>query len=132
MLRAFKAFDQLRGGDARPWLMRIVRNCWSDRRDRRHDVPLPVGGEGPELAYEGLDAEAQAIRASEGRRVRAMIANLPEVFREVLILREMEDLSYREIAEVTDTPIGTVMSRLARARALLKDQWVAEDQHGLR
>jgi len=135
MLRAFRAFDQLRGEDVRPWLMRIVRNCWRDRRDRphrRHDVPLPGGREGPELVDEGPDAEAQAMRASEGRRVRAMIAALPEAFREVLILREMEDLSYREIAEVSGIPIGTVMSRLARARALLKDQWVAEDQHGLR
>ena len=135
MLRAFKAFDQLRGDDARPWLMRIVRNCWRDwatRPHERHDVPLPGGGKGPQLAYDGPDAEAQAVRASEGRRVRAMVAALPDAFREVLILREMEDLSYREIAEVTGTPIGTVMSRLARARGLLKDQWEAEDQHGLR
>jgi RNA polymerase sigma-70 factor (ECF subfamily) len=61
-----------------------------------------------------------------------MIAALPEDFRTVLILREMEDMSYREIAEATRAPIGTVMSRLARARALLKDQWLAEDTHVVR
>jgi RNA polymerase sigma-70 factor (ECF subfamily) len=135
MLRAFRGFEQLRGEDPRPWLMSIVRNCWRDRVSRAHrgrDVPLPTGAEGPELVFEGMDAEAQAVRASEGRRLRAMIATLPEDFREVLILREMEDLSYREIAAVVGAPIGTVMSRLARARTLLKDRWIAEERHGLR
>jgi RNA polymerase sigma-70 factor (ECF subfamily) len=135
MLRAFSAFDQLRGDDVRPWLMSIVRNCWRDRVAKPHQrraVPLPADGQRPELVYDGPDAEAQAVRASEGRKVRAMIATLPEEFREVLILREMEDLRYREIAEVVGAPIGTVMSRLARARALLKDKWVAEEGHGLR
>jgi len=135
MLRAFRSFEQLRGDDLRPWLMSIVRNCWRDRAaqpHRRRDVPLPVGAQGPELVFEGPDAETQAVRASEGKRLRAMIATLPEDFREVLILREMEDLSYREIAEVVGAPIGTVMSRLARARALLKDKWIAEESHGLR
>jgi RNA polymerase sigma factor (sigma-70 family) len=135
MLRAFRAFEQLRGDDIRPWLMSIVRNCWRDRAaqpHRRRDVPLPAGAQGPELVFEGPDAEAQAVRASEGRRLRTLIATLPDDFREVLILREMEDLSYREIAEAVGAPIGTVMSRLARARALLKDKWTAEERHGLR
>ena len=135
MLRALRGFEQLRGDDMRPWLMSIVRNCWRDRAarpHRRHDVPLPAGAQGPELVFEGPDPETLAARASEGRRLRAMIATLPEDFREVLILREMEDLSYREIAEAVGAPIGTVMSRLARARALLKDEWMAEERHGLR
>jgi RNA polymerase sigma-70 factor (ECF subfamily) len=135
MMRAFRRFEQLRGEDARPWLMSIVRNCWRDRAaqpHRRGDVPLPAGAQGPELVFDGPDAETLAVRAGEARRLRAMIATLPEDFREVLILREMEDLSYREIAEVVGAPIGTVMSRLARARALLKDRWMAEENHGLR
>jgi RNA polymerase sigma-70 factor (ECF subfamily) len=73
-----------------------------------------------------------ALGASEGRRLEALIALLPADFREVLILREVEDLSYREIAEATGAPIGTVMSRLARARAMLKDKWLSEDRHVLR
>ncbi len=66
------------------------------------------------------------MEASEGRRLNEVIALLPNEFREVLILREMEDLSYREIADVTGVPIGTVMSRLARARALLKEKWLRD------
>jgi RNA polymerase sigma-70 factor (ECF subfamily) len=135
MLRAFRGFEQLRGENVRPWLMSIVRNCWRDlaaQPHRRRDVPLPAGAQGPDLVFEGPDAETQAVRASEGRRLRAMIATLPDDFREVLILREMEDLSYREIAEVVGAPIGTVMSRLARARALLKGKWMAEESHVLR
>jgi RNA polymerase sigma-70 factor (ECF subfamily) len=133
-MRAFRGFEQLRGEDVRPWLMSIVRNCCRDLgRDprRRRDVPLPGAG-GPELVYDGPDAETQTVRAGEARRLRAAINALPDGFREVLILREMEDLSYRQIAEVVGAPIGTVMSRLARARALLKDRWMAEESHALR
>ncbi len=133
MLRAFRNFEQVRREDVRPWLMSIVRNCchnWAAQPHRRRDAPL--GADGPELVFEGPDAEAQAVRGSDARRLRATIATLPEEFRDVLILREMEDLSYREIAEVIQAPIGTVMSRLARARALLKDKWIAEENHGLR
>jgi RNA polymerase sigma-70 factor (ECF subfamily) len=73
-----------------------------------------------------------AVRASESRRLEAAIAALPGAFREVLILREMEDMSYQQIAETVHAPIGTVMSRLARARALLRDQWLAEAPHVVR
>jgi RNA polymerase sigma-70 factor (ECF subfamily) len=136
MLRAFAAFDQLRGDDIRPWLMQIVRNCCYAhvaQRARRGHVPLPTGANGPELAFEGPDPEEQALRASEAQRVRATIAGLPDQLREVLILRETEDLSYRQIAQVIRVPIGTVMSRLARARALLKAKWVDEEEsRGLR
>jgi RNA polymerase sigma-70 factor (ECF subfamily) len=140
MLRAYRNFEQLRGGDVRPWLMAIVRNgcrTQASRPHRRREVPLPDGASGPELVFEGPDPETQAVRASEARRLRTTIASLPDDFREVLILREMEDLSYREIADVVGAPIGTIMSRLARARALLKAAWLAEaqiagDRHGLR
>lgn len=129
MLRAYRAFGGFRGDSVRPWLLAIVRNCWrtraADARRRGH-TPLPEEDDRP-LASEAPDPEAEAMRASERRKLDAAIARLPEDFREVLILREMEDMSYREIAEATGAPIGTVMSRLARARTMLKDKWLAED-----
>ena len=119
MLRAFRAFDGFRGGDAKAWLLTIVRNCWlsaGSASRRRGHTELDDG-----LADAGPDPEESAIRAGHQRRLDAMIARLPDDFREVLILREIEDMSYREIAEITGAPIGTVMSRLARARALLRE-----------
>jgi RNA polymerase sigma factor (sigma-70 family) len=127
MLRAFRAFDGFRGGDIKPWLLAIVRNCWRDARaDARRNAHLPLPEEQETIAADGPDPEAEAAGASEGRRLNEVIALLPNEFREVLILREMEDLSYREIALVTGAPIGTVMSRLARARALLKEKWLRD------
>jgi RNA polymerase sigma-70 factor (ECF subfamily) len=129
MLRAFRGFSGFRGENARAWLLTIVRNCWRNRsRDvaRRRHEPLPEDDEAP-LASAEPGPEALALRASEARRLRALIGRLPEDFRETLLLREIEDLSYREIAEATGAPIGTVMSRLARARTLLKALWLEED-----
>ena len=117
--RALKFFHGYRGGDAKAWLLTIVRNCWlsaGKATKRRGHTPLDE----QELVADG-DPEASAIRQGTSRRLEALVAQLPEDFREVLILREMEDMSYREIAEITGTPIGTVMSRLARARALLRE-----------
>ena len=134
MLRAFRAFGGFRGDDIRPWLLAIVRNCWRTKAaevQRRGHGALPGEDDRP-LVYEGPDPEAEALRASQGRRLAAVISGLPEAFREVLILREVEDLSYQEIAEATGAPIGTVMSRLARARALLRDQWLKEVGDDLR
>jgi RNA polymerase sigma-70 factor (ECF subfamily) len=134
MLRAYRAFDGFRGGDARPWLLAIVRNCWRSAgasAKRRNHTPLPDEG-GVALRSEEPDPEAQAVQASEGRKLDALIALLPNEFREVLVLREMEDMSYREIAEITRVPIGTVMSRLARGRAMLRERWLAEVPHDLR
>ena len=131
MLRAFRAFDSFRGENVKPWLLAIVRNCWRTRAGdtrRRGHVELSV----EPLVDGSPDPEAEATRASDGRRLEACIARLPDEFREVLILREMHDLSYREIAEATAAPIGTVMSRLARARALLKTHWLAEESDDLR
>ena len=130
MLRAWRAFDGFRGGDIRPWLLAIVRNCWrtsaGDRKRRGH-VALPEENSvvtREVLTFPGPSPEASAVRSDEGRKLDAVIATLPEEFREVLILRELEDLSYREIATVTEVPIGTVMSRLARARAMLREKWL--------
>jgi RNA polymerase sigma-70 factor (ECF subfamily) len=119
MLRAFRAFDGFRGGDAKPWLLTIVRNCWlsagAASRRRGHTELRDT------VADTGADPEESAIQSGHQRRLDAMIARLPEDFREVLILREMEDMSYREIADITGAPIGTVMSRLARARTMLRE-----------
>jgi RNA polymerase sigma-70 factor (ECF subfamily) len=119
MLRAFRAFDGFRGGDAKPWLLTIVRNCWlsAGQATRRRGLTSLEDS----MADEGPDPEETAIQAGHRRRLNAMIARLPDDFREVLILREIEDMSYREIAEITASPIGTVMSRLARARTLLRE-----------
>jgi len=120
MLRAFRAFDGFRGGDIKAWLLTIVRNCWASAgaasRRRAH-----TSLEDEILVADGADPEQSAMQAGTRRRLDELIAALPPEFREVVILREMEDLSYREIAEITGTPIGTVMSRLARARALLRE-----------
>ena len=131
MLRAFRAFDDLRGKDAKPWLLAIVRNCFltSARAARdRKIIPLPErdGETDDALVDTGANPEQAAIRADQRRKLNHVIGGLPEEFREVLILREMEDLSYQAIAQVTAAPIGTVMSRLARARALLKSEWERE------
>jgi RNA polymerase sigma-70 factor (ECF subfamily) len=118
MLRAFRGFDGFRGGDVRAWLLTIVRNCWrtsGKAEKRRGHEELDEG-----LAADTAGPEDAAMDASRRRRLDAMLALLPEEFREVLVLREMEDMSYREIAEITGAPIGTVMSRLARARASLR------------
>src|SRR6185437_15668893 len=126
MLRAWRAFDGFRGGDIKPWLLAIVRNCWrnvgTDTR-RRGQTALPENDD--VLVSESADPETFAAQASESRKLDEVISLLPDEYREVLILREMDDMSYRDIAEVTGVPIGTVMSRLARARALLKEKWIA-------
>lgn len=89
-------------------------------------MPLPEN-EGELPPSEAPDPEAVAIKIGESRKLNAMLAVLPTEFREVLILREMEDMSYRDIAAVTSVPMGTVMSRLARARAMLREKWAMEN-----
>jgi RNA polymerase sigma-70 factor, ECF subfamily len=130
MLRALRAFAGFRGENVRPWLLAIVRNCWRDRvgdaARRRSD-----GEAGMEnIASDDQGPEASAMQTSEARRLNQIMALLPDDFREVLVLREMEDLSYQEIAATLEIPIGTVMSRLARARNLLKEKWLAGDTAG--
>ena len=129
MLRAFRAFDGFHGGDAKPWLLAIVRNCWRNAgadRKRRAQIALPQDEDGG-LVSADPDPEAVAMEASQSRKLDEVIALLPNEFREVLVLREMEDMSYREIAEITGAPIGTVMSRLARARTMLREKWTARE-----
>lgn len=131
MLRAYRGFDGLRGADAKPWLLAIVRNCWrslAQDTKRRGHVALSDEDSAELVPAAAGDPEMDAVRASEGRSLDRILQDMPDAFREVVILREMEELSYREIAEIAQVPIGTVMSRLARARALLRDKWLAKEQ----
>jgi RNA polymerase sigma-70 factor (ECF subfamily) len=137
MLRAFRAFDSVRG-DIRPWLLAIVRNCWhswvSDARRRGH-TPLPTGEgnrAGVELKANEPDPEDTVISIDQGRKLNDVIARLPADLREVLVLRELEDLSYRDIAQITGAPIGTVMSRLSRARAQVRTNWIDRTERSIR
>ncbi|KQV83476.1 sigma-70 family RNA polymerase sigma factor [Rhizobium sp. Root1220] len=136
-LRAYRSFGSYHGGDPRAWLFAIVRNCchaWrqQDRRKSRFEQPMNDEGGADtdeagerEFASEEDTPETATIRRSEQQRVRDVISRLPEAMREILVLRELADLSYREIADIIDAPIGTVMSRLARARREFSEAWGA-------
>ncbi|MEO7454717.1 MAG: sigma-70 family RNA polymerase sigma factor [Gemmatimonadaceae bacterium] len=122
-LRAWRHYAAFRGGDARPWLLTIVRNCcYTWRRSARvtRDSVEYVDDEhsGDHASQRGADAEA--LETSNRSELVRALDQLGAEFREVLVLRELQDLSYKEIARVTGTPIGTVMSRLARARRQLQ------------
>jgi RNA polymerase sigma-70 factor (ECF subfamily) len=114
-VRAMRFFSSLRDNDARAWLFAIVRNTWYSRASRRA-AALPLDHATDEPADGALDPEAQLLQQHEVWRVREALEQLPVDFREVLVLREIEGMSYKEIAAVVRVPIGTVMSRLARAR----------------
>ena len=118
MLRALRYFHAFRGGEARPWLLRIVRNVWHDQRTRNSATDQPLD-EIETLAADGPDPEQSAVATDRRRQVAAALAALPVDMREILVLREIEDLSYKHIAVVLEVPIGTVMSRIARAREKL-------------
>nr|WP_246725736.1 sigma-70 family RNA polymerase sigma factor [Rhizobium lusitanum] len=139
-LRAYRGFGGFRDGDARAWTFTIVRNCYhawlqEGRRKTRYEQPMTdereqdEGSPSPDPASEEDTPEAAFIRKSETQRVREVINGLPDVMREVLVLRELEDLSYKEIAEIIDAPIGTVMSRLARARRDFGEIWRSLDEN---
>ena len=120
MLRAYRFFDQFRGGDARAWLLQIVRNsCYTWLRKNR---PLELMAEFDEELHgkPSPSPETLAARADERQQLMRALESLPPRFREVLVLREWEECSYKEIAEITGTPIGTVMSTLSRARERLQ------------
>lgn len=123
-VRALRYFSTLKDGDARAWFFAIVRNTWYTRVARRSG-PSATGSL-DDAAHEPLDdepnPEIQLLRQHTIARVRAAIEQLPIDFREVLVLREIEGLSYKEIAAVVRVPIGTVMSRLARARERLQSE----------
>lgn len=132
ILRAFRGFDALRGSDVKAWLLVIVKNCHSTahrQRQRRAFVPLPEehdARDGHAMIATTPNPESAAILRDEDLTLDRLISALPEEHREVLVLREIEDMDYRQIATVTNVPIGTVMSRLARARAALKARYRQE------
>lgn len=117
-VRAMRFLPSLRDGAARPWLFAIVRNAWYSRAARRASSleRLPYDSARHDAADSAPDPEARLLRQHAVGRVREAVEQLPADFREVLVLREFEQMSYREIASVAGVPIGTVMSRLARAR----------------
>ena len=121
-VRALKYIASVERGDARAWFLTIVRNAFYDwlRRNRPAEI-VPGEDEAIERAVDpaAIDPEQAAVRLSNARVLADAIAALPLQFREVLILREFEDMSYKEIAIVTAAPIGTVMSRLSRGRRML-------------
>jgi RNA polymerase sigma-70 factor (ECF subfamily) len=127
-LRAFKFFGSYRGENARAWLLTIVRNTFYSWLQKNR--PKEIAGELDDeaLAVEDVSANAENInlRLADAETVRCAIAELPVEFREIIVLREMEGLNYKEIAELSDVPIGTVMSRLARARKQLQKSLAGE------
>ena len=131
-LRALRFFSSLRGEDARAWLLTIVRNTWYGRFPRRAGTGvLTVPDENADnRADASLDPEAQMIQQQTVEQVRRALEALPTDFREVLALRELEGLSYKEIAAIVGIPLGTVMSRLARARERLAGVLVTSDTNG--
>jgi RNA polymerase sigma-70 factor (ECF subfamily) len=120
MLRAFRFFRGFQGGDARAWLLRIVRNtCYTWLEKNR---PLELSTEFDEELFPqpGVTPESLAIAGDNRERLTRALEGLPPRFREVLVLRELEGCTYKEIATITSMPIGTVMSALARARHRLQ------------
>ena len=129
LLRAFRAFGQFRGGSPRAWLLAIVRNCCRTALSgsggrvslviNESALSEEAAAQLGEQADPGPTPEDEMVRKADVERVRAAIEAIPEPFREAIVLRDLEDLSYAEVAEVTGVPTGTVMSRLSRGRAML-------------
>lgn len=121
-LRALRHFSGFHGGDARPWLLAIVRNTYYTwfRQNRVPERGVELDEEIYMRSSDDLDPEMLLVRAADSEMVRRALQSLSEEFREVIVLREFEELSYKQIADVVKVPVGTVMSRLARARGRLK------------
>jgi RNA polymerase sigma factor (sigma-70 family) len=127
-LRAFKFFGGFHGEDGRAWLLGIVRNTsytWM-QRNRSPALNLPLDDEPYEVKSNDLNPEALLLQKVDAQMLRQAVEELPIEFREVLVLRELDEMSYKQIAVVADLPLGTVMSRLARARKRL--QQILESQ----
>ncbi len=132
ILRAYRGFEALRGSDAKAWLLTIVRNCHltaAKQQQRRALVPLPEendAADGHAMVAADANPESETIISDQKQVLDRLVASLPEEHRTVLMLREIEEMDYAQIAAVTNVPIGTVMSRLARSRAALKAKWLHE------
>jgi RNA polymerase sigma factor (sigma-70 family) len=130
-LRALRHFDSYRGPAMKPWLLAILRNVCNAEfaRRGRQETPGEFADDGEAEATPPIWQEPQAspeaalLRQQDGDTIRRLVAALPQPFREAIVMREINDLSYHEIAEVAGVPVGTVMSRLARARSMLRSAW---------
>nr|WP_236960267.1 sigma-70 family RNA polymerase sigma factor [Methylobacterium durans] len=135
VVRGLTYFASFRGGDARAWLMRIVRNtahsALADRQRVLRHLDTRDGADEVVLSIPdpGASPEAALSSVQDAERLAKVLAALPPELRECLVLKELEELSYKEIAQVTGVPVGTVMSRLWRARQMLFGSAVQEDDH---
>jgi RNA polymerase sigma-70 factor (ECF subfamily) len=121
-LRAFRYFESYRGGDAQTWLLKIVRNTCYEWLSRNRSTEVFTDPEALTIASADSDPETALLRSLEFARAQEAIESLSLEFREVIILREMDGLAYKDIADIAGVPIGTVMSRLARARKYLQSR----------
>jgi RNA polymerase sigma-70 factor (ECF subfamily) len=139
-LRALRHFDTYRGPAMKPWLLAILRNVCNSEFTRRGRGEVPTDYAQDELVAEEMpmwqepqaSPEKMMVRQQDAATIRRLVAGLPEQFGEAIVLREMNDLSYQEIAQVAGVPVGTVMSRLARARAMLRSAWNASENTTVR
>jgi RNA polymerase sigma-70 factor (ECF subfamily) len=134
-LRALKHFDGYRGPAMKPWLFAILRNVCYAEFARRASSPTDTIEDMTEDAEQAplwreaqQTPEAELLRDSDASTIRKLVSALAEPFKEAFVLREIHNMSYREIADVAAVPVGTVMSRLARARAMLRSAWLAEQE----
>jgi len=127
-LRAYKAFPRFRGGDGKAWLMTILRNvCFTMiKKLRSHETPEPFDEEIHQAAGQSDVREAFRLKAN-AETLQAALEKMPDEFREIIVLHDLEGLAYKQIAAAVGIPIGTVMSRLARARARLRAEIVASN-----
>jgi RNA polymerase sigma factor (sigma-70 family) len=130
-LRALRHFSSYRGPAMKPWLLAILKNVCMAEFARRNRQPAPADDaleddEVPMWQEPEPSAEAEILRRCDDATIQRLVDELPQPFRETIVLREINDLSYREIADIVGAPVGTVMSRLARARAMLRTAWNAE------
>lgn len=139
VLRALTFFDSFRGDQGRPWFLAIVRNAYLDWRrrtqrgagDEPFDEDLHDHSMAPSMhAGAGADPLTLLLRKSDGEAVTQALLRIDEAYREVLVLRELEELSYKEIAAIVGVPVGTVMSRLARGRQRLRAALAGREMAG--
>ena len=127
-MRAYKAFPRFRGGDGKAWFMTILRNvCYTMiKKLRSHETPEPFD---EEIHQSTGEAETQEVfrQKANAESLHVALEKLPTEFREIIVLHDLEGLAYKEIAAVVGIPIGTVMSRLARARGRLRAEIVASN-----
>lgn len=133
-LRAFRFFGTFKGDNPKPWLLTIVRNCfYSSLKVKSHHSTEALSEDDSDVAgdlwmREESDPEKALLEIDDADTIRSLLNGLPIPFREALVLREMEEMSYQEIAAILEVPIGTVMSRLARARHLFKRAWLERQE----